>query len=74
MEEDQLQQDVLHPEATFDADETEPIMVHGSLSIENHSDENVLYKMKINFNKTYCTLKAMVGYLRPRESLGSCSR
>ena len=59
---------VLAPPFPPDADESETIIVQSKLTIENKSDDNVLFKMKINFHKAYCTLKPTVGYLRPGES------
>jgi len=59
---------VLAPPFPPDADESETIVVQSKLTIENKSDDNVLFKMKINFHKAYCTLKPTVGYLRAGES------
>ena len=59
---------VLAPSFPPNADEYESAIIHSAMTIENHSDDNVLFKMKINFNKAYCTLKPTVGYLRPGES------
>ena len=44
------------------------VMVPSAMTISNKSEENVLFKIKINFGKEYCTLKPCFGRLLPGES------
>ena len=52
----------------FEPGATEPIMVFTAMTVSNKSKENVLFKIKINFGKEYCTLKPCYGSLLPGES------
>ena len=52
----------------FEPGATEPVMVPSAMTITNKSEENVLFKIKINFGKEYCTLKPCFGRLLPGES------
>ena len=52
----------------FEPGATEPVMVPSAMTISNKSEENVLFKIKINFGKEYCTLKPCFGRLLPGES------
>ena len=52
----------------FEPGATEPVIVQSAMTISNKSEENVLFKIKINFGKEYCTLKPCFGRLLPGES------
>merc|ERR1719322_2299258 len=52
----------------FEPGATEPVMVPSAMTISNKSEENVLFKIKINFGKEYCTLKPCFGRLLPGKA------
>ena len=51
----------------FEPGATEPIMVFTAMTVSNDCKENVLFKVKMNFGKEYCTLKPCFGMLQPGE-------